>query len=52
MNDMLYLTVNWIEDYLPSDDIFMVNLSQKLGEVPVGSLKYAYPIDCLRIVLK
>lgn len=48
MNDMLYLTSHWIGDYLPTSEICMVDLNKKLGEVPVGSLKYAYPIDCLR----
>lgn len=48
MNDMLYLTSCWIEGYLPASEICMVDFSKKLGEVPVGSLKYAYPIDRLR----
>ncbi|MBP2629141.1 MAG: hypothetical protein H6Q68_3852 [Firmicutes bacterium] len=48
MNDMLYLTTCWIEDYLPTGDICMVDLSMKLGGVPVGSLKYSFPIDHLR----
>ena len=48
MNDMLYLTSCWIEDYLPAADVCMVDLSMKLGGVPVGSLKYTFPIDHLR----
>lgn len=52
MNDMLYMMSYWIEDYLPVNDFCMVDVSKRLGEVPVGSLKYAYPIDCLREVLK
>jgi hypothetical protein len=51
MNDMLFLTSHWIEEYLPANDLCMVNLNKKLGEVPVRSLKYAYPIDCLRAAL-
>lgn len=52
MNDMLYIASVWIEDYLSDSDICMVNLSKKLGQVPMGRLKYAYPIDCLRAELE
>ena len=45
---MLYWTSCWIEDYLPASDICMVDLSMKLGGVPVGSLKYTFTIDHLR----
>jgi hypothetical protein len=48
MNDMVYIMSMMIENYLSSTDICMVNLSKELGQVPVGSLKYAYPIDRLR----
>lgn len=48
MNDMLYLTSSWIEHYLPANDICLADLSMKLGGVPVGSLKYTFPIDHLR----
>lgn len=48
MNDMLLIASHWIEDYLPSKEICIVDLSKRLGEVPVRSLKYAYPIDLLR----
>jgi len=51
MNDMLYLTCSWIEDYLPTSDVCLVDLSMKLGGVPVGSLKYTFPIDCLRATI-
>lgn len=52
MNDMLYTTSFFIEDYLPANDICMVELSKKLGKVPVGSLKYTFPIECLKEALK
>lgn len=52
MNDMLFLTSNWIEDCLPANDLCLVDLNKKLGEVPVGSLKYAFPIERLRDALK
>jgi hypothetical protein len=52
MNDMVYLMSMMIEDYLPANDICMVTLSKELGQVPMGSIKYAYPIDCLREELK
>jgi hypothetical protein len=48
MNDMLLFTSCWIENYLPASDICIVDLCKKLGEVPVGSLKYTLPINCLR----
>jgi len=48
MNDMLFLASDWFEEYIPVTEICMVDLSRYLGEVPVRSLKYAYPIDCLR----
>ena len=48
MNDMLYLTSCWIEDYLPATEVCMVDLSMKLGGVPVGRLKRTFPIDHLR----
>lgn len=48
MNDMLYLTSHFIVDYLPTSEICMVSLSKRLGEMPLRSLRYAYPIDCLR----
>ncbi|SMD15320.1 DUF6933 domain-containing protein [Sporomusa malonica] len=51
MNDMIYLTSHWIEEYLPTSEICMVDLNKKLGVVPVGSLKYTYPIDNLRKAL-
>ena len=51
LNDMLYLASSWIEDYLPTSDVCMVDLSMKLGGVPVGSLKYTFPIDHLRKVM-
>ena len=51
MNDMLYLTSSWIEEYLPASDVCLVDLSMKLGGVPVGSLKYTYPIDHLRAAM-
>jgi hypothetical protein len=51
MNDMLFLASHWIEDYLPATELCMVDLSKRLGEVAVGSLKYAYPVDCLRQAL-
>lgn len=51
INDMVSLTSSWIDDYLPTSEMCMVNLSKKLGKVPVGSLKYAYPINRLRDVM-
>jgi hypothetical protein len=48
MNDMLLIASYWTEDYLSATELCVVNLSKRLGEVPVGSLKYAYPIDLLR----
>lgn len=51
MNDMLYLTSHGIASFLPISEIRMLDLNKKLGEVPVGSLKYAYPIDGLRRAL-
>lgn len=51
MNDMLLIASHWIEDYLPSKEICIVDLSKRLGEVPVRSLKYAYPIDLLSQII-
>lgn len=36
---LLYMMSYWMEDYLPADDICMVNISERLGRVPLGSLK-------------
>ena len=52
MNDMLYMASCWIEDDLPVSGVYMVNLSMKLGGVPVGSLKHKFPIDHLRDAMK
>jgi len=48
MNDMVYLTTCWLENYLPASEVCMVDLSMKLGGVPLRSLKYTFPIDHLR----
>lgn len=48
MNDMLLIASYWTEDYLSATELCVTDLSKRLGESPLGSLKYAYPINLLR----
>ena len=38
-----------MEDYLPTDSGFMIELSKKMSRTPMGKhIKYIYPIDMLK----
>ena len=38
-----------MEDYLPTDSIYMIEMSKRLSRTPMGQhIKYIYPIDVLR----
>jgi hypothetical protein len=43
------ISITWeIEEYLPSDNINLVELNRWAGELMCGSLGYAYPINLLK----
>jgi len=44
-----FIDITWqIEEYLPSDNINLVELNMWAGKLMCGSLGYAYPIDLLK----
>jgi len=48
INDVLYM-MQYMEDYLPADDIYMIELSKQMSRTPMGKhVKYVYPIDVLK----
>lgn len=48
INDF-HISISWvIEDYLPSDNINLVELNRWTGDLMCGSLGYAHPIDLLK----
>ena len=49
ISEALYQLELHIVDYIPSDSIYMIELSKRLSRMPVsGKSKYAFPIDGLR----
>ena len=49
INDVLYMMEWHMEDYLPTDSGFMIELSKKMSRTPMGKhIKYIYPIDMLK----
>jgi len=49
INDVLYMLEWHMEDYLPPDSIFMIELSKKMSRTPMGKhIKFIYPIDMLQ----
>lgn len=44
-----YIHISWkIEEYIPSDNLNLVELNKWAGELMCGSLNYAYPINLLK----
>ena len=53
VNDVLYMMQYHMEEYLPTDDIYMIELSKRMSRTPMGKhLKYICPIDVLKEELK
>lgn len=49
INDVLYMMQYHMDDYLPTDSVFMIELSKKMSRTPMGKhIKYTYPIDVLK----
>ena len=52
INDVLYMMQYHMEDYLPTDTVFMIELSKKMSRTPMGKhIEYTYPIDMLQAEL-
>ena len=52
INDVLYMMQYHLEDYLPADSVFMIELSKKMSRTPIGKhIEYIYPIDMLQAEL-
>jgi len=44
-----YCSISWqIEEYIPSDNINLVELNKWAGDLMCGTLEYAHPIDLLK----
>ena len=49
INDVLYMMEYHMEDYLPTESVYMIELSKKMSRTPMGKhIKYTYPIDMLQ----
>ena len=47
--DVLYMMEYHMEDYLPTESVYMIELSKKMSRTPMGKhIKYTYPIDMLQ----
>jgi hypothetical protein len=51
LNDVQVILPFYIEKYLPSSDIYLIELSQAFGETPMTSLEHCFPIKALRAAI-